>query len=91
MRQLAVDVAYLITLYTTKMLHSHGRFFQWSQGHWQFSSVVTWSQAVFGQSQAVTPVAALSMALIRVTTERKGLGTCLDSSCPHGMQLCAGN
>ena len=35
--------------------HSRGGFLQWSQGHLQFSSVVTWSQAVFGQLQACDP------------------------------------
>ena len=39
-----------------------------SQGHRQFSSAVTWSQAVFGWSQTVTLVAALSTAHIGVTT-----------------------
>ena len=37
-------------------------------GHRQFSSAVTRSQAVFGRSQIVTPVAALSTAHIGVTT-----------------------
>ena len=32
----------------------------WSCGHWQFSSVVTRSRTVFGRSQIMTPVAALS-------------------------------
>ena len=40
-----------------------------SQGHQQFSSAVTRSQAVLlGRSQIVTPVAALSTAHIGVTT-----------------------
>ncbi len=63
-----VGVAYRITPYTTKKSHSHGGFLRRSQGHRQFSSAVTRSQAVFGRSQIVTPVAALSTAHIGVTT-----------------------
>ena len=37
-----VGVAYRISLYSTKS-RSHGRFLPRSQGHWQLSSVVTWS------------------------------------------------
>ena len=44
--------------------HSQGGFLPRSQGHRQFSSVVTQSQTVFGQTQVVTPAAALSMAHI---------------------------
>ena len=63
-----VGVAYRITPYTTKKSRSHGGFLRRSQGHRQFSSAVTRSQAVFGRSQIVTPVAALSTAHIGVTT-----------------------
>ena len=63
-----VGVAYRITPYTTKKSHSHGGFLRRSQGHRQFSSTVTRSLAVFGRSQIVTPVAALSKAYIGVTT-----------------------
>ena len=48
-----VGVAYRITPYTTKKSRSHGGFLRRSQGHQQFSSTVTWSQAVFGRSQIV--------------------------------------
>ena len=44
-----------------------------SQGHRQFSSAVTRSQAVFGWSQTVTLVAALSTAHIGVTTPCGGV------------------
>ena len=40
----------------------------WSLGHRQFSGVVTRSRTVFGRSQIVTLVAALSTACIGVTT-----------------------
>ena len=63
-----VGVAYRITVYTTKKSRSHGGFLRQSQGHRQFSSAVTRSLAVFGRSQIVTPVAALSTAHIGVTT-----------------------
>ena len=59
-------MAYRITPYTTKKSRSHGGFLRRSQGHRQFSSLR--SQAVFGWSQIVTPVAALSAAHIGVTT-----------------------
>ena len=61
-------MAYLITPYTTKKSHSHGGFLRRSQGHRQFSSAVTRSLSVFGRSQIVIPVAALSTAHIGVTT-----------------------
>ena len=51
---------------------SHGGFLRRSQGHRQFSSAVTRSQAVFGRSQIVTPVAAPSTAHIGVTTPCSG-------------------
>ena len=57
-----VGVAYRNTPYTTEKSRSHGGFLRRSQGHRQFSSAVTRSQAVFGRSQIVTPVAALSTA-----------------------------
>ena len=63
-----VGVAYRNTPYTTEKSRSHGGFLRRSQGHRQFSSAVTRSQAVFGRSQIVTPVAALSTAHIGVTT-----------------------
>ena len=69
-----VGVAYRITPYTTKKSHSHGGFLRRSQGHQQFSSAVTRSQAVFGRSQIVTPVAALSTAHIGVTTPWRSSG-----------------
>ena len=52
-----VGVAYRNTPYTTEKSRSHGGFLRRSQGHRQFSSAVTRSQAVFGRSQIVTPVA----------------------------------
>ena len=57
-----------VTPYTTKKSRSHSGFLRRSQGHRQFSSAVTRSLAVFGRSQIVTPVAALSTAHIGVTT-----------------------
>ena len=65
-----VGVAYRNTPYTTEKsrVRSHGGFLRRSQGHRQFSSAVTRSQAIFGRSQIVTPVAALSTAHIGVTT-----------------------
>ena len=58
-------------------------FLRWSQGHRQFSSAVTRSQAVFGRSQIVTPVAALSTAHIGVTSPCKGAPyLCFHTSAP---------
>ena len=45
-----IGVAYCITPYATIKLHNHGRYLLRSPGHWQLSSVVTQSQAVFGWS-----------------------------------------
>jgi len=47
--------------YFSVFSHSHTRYLSWSQGHRQFSTMVMWSQVV-------TPVTALSMAHIGVTT-----------------------
>ena len=55
-----MGVAYCITPYTTKTSHSHSGF---CDGH-----RVAGSLAVFGQSQYVTTVAALSMAHFGVAT-----------------------
>ena len=66
-----VGVAYRNTPYTTEKSRSHGGFLRRSQGHRQFSSAVTPSQAVFGRSQILPPVAALSTAHIGVTTPCK--------------------
>jgi len=63
-----VSVAYHISPYFYKKSRSHGGFLLRSLGHRQFSTVVTRSQTVFGWSQILSLVTALSMAHIGVTT-----------------------
>ena len=69
---------YRIILYTT------GGFLRQSHGHRQFSSVVTRSKAVFGQSQVVTPIVALSTANIGVTTPL----VCVCVWCVEALGMC---
>ena len=68
-----MGVAYVITQYTTKKSHSHGShtvttsLMEAKVGtRLVTSSLAVWSHTAFGQSQAVTPVTALSMERIGV-------------------------
>ena len=63
-----MGVVHRVAPYTTQKSQSHSGFLSKSQGHGGFSGEFTQSQPNFRQSQNVTPVAAVSIAHIGVTT-----------------------
>lgn len=54
------DIGVALSYFPVFYKKSHIVVVDFSHGHWQFSRVIVWSRIVFGLSQIVTLVAALS-------------------------------
>ena len=54
------DIGVALSYFPVFYKKGHTVTVDFSHGHWQFSRVITWSRIVFGLSQIVTLVAALS-------------------------------